>query len=196
MDAPEAINVTTIQLTSYKGLHLPPRDYMSCQPLSEEWEPRIPNLHKYNHELDLLLAHAKSNNKIPPQTPLTYLPFHHQFAEDKESRENNQLKIFKLSKTGMKAMSELAKRTQRTRPLTAFKHSESSLVNLQPVYAKIFSGDESAQETTKIETSWKTRSKTYRFSDAENHSEIMEIGIDKIPEQKVDNKRRKFSYFK
>jgi hypothetical protein len=38
MDAPEAINVTTIHLSPHHGLYLPPRDYISCQPLNEEWE--------------------------------------------------------------------------------------------------------------------------------------------------------------
>lgn len=59
VDNPEPINVTTIQLTTFKGLYLPPDDYMSCQPLTEEWEPRIPNLHKYNAELSILINEAK-----------------------------------------------------------------------------------------------------------------------------------------
>ena len=59
MDTPEAINVKSIKLTKYRGIYLPPRDYMSWQPLTEEWEPRIPNLHKYNEELSKLIVESK-----------------------------------------------------------------------------------------------------------------------------------------
>ena len=59
MDTPEAINVNSIKLTKYRGIYLPPRDYMSCQPLTEEWVPRIPNLYKYNEELSKLIVESK-----------------------------------------------------------------------------------------------------------------------------------------
>lgn len=79
MDSPEAINVTGIKLSYHKGIYLPPKDYMSCQPLTEEWEPRIPNLHKYDEELSYLINESKKNsNKVPSRFPLIYLPFHHQ----------------------------------------------------------------------------------------------------------------------
>lgn len=77
-------------------------------------------------------------------------------------------------------MSELAKRSQnKIRPLSAFKYSESSLVNLQPVYKKMFSEDVPLKvldnDTTKVDTSWKNRSRTYRFEDDEVKSEVAEM---------------------
>ena len=122
----------------------------------------------------------KNGNKLPTRFPLIYLPFHHQFLKEKESSEKNELKIFKITKNGLKAMSELAKKSQsKTRPLSAFKYSESSLVNLQPVYKKMFSEDVPIKtqdnETTKVDTSWKNRSKTYRFDDHDVKSEVAEI---------------------
>lgn len=199
MDANEAINVTTIQLTNYKGLYLPPRDYMSCQPLTEEWELRIPNLHKYNNELSVLMNEAKKNdNKLPVRFPLIYLPFHHQFIKNKESSESNELRIFKMTKNGFKAMSDLAKKSQnRNRPGSAFKHSESSLVNLQPVYKQIFKEDigisNKAADTTKGASSWKNRSKTYRFNDNDAQSEIVDRKITQNQRHSIEVKRRKYS---
>jgi hypothetical protein len=84
MDVADAINTSGIKLLSYKGIYLPPRDYMSCQPLIEEWEPRIPNIHKYNSELDALIEECKRNgNKMPVRFPLFYLQYHHQFSKEK-----------------------------------------------------------------------------------------------------------------
>lgn len=171
MDVSEAINITTLQLTPYKGLYLPPRDYMSCQPLIEEWEPRIPNIHKYNDEIALLVSQAKLNgNKLPIRVPLTYLAFHHQFSKEKESNENNELKLFSLSKVGMRPLSNLAKkRFNECGPMSAFKFSENSLINFKPLSTKIFSNvtkiESKAGDTTKENTSWRNRSNTYRFHD-------------------------------
>jgi hypothetical protein len=156
MDAPEAINVTTTKLSIYHGLYLPPRDYMSCQPLTEEWEQRIPNLHKYNTELSALIAEAKKNgNKMPIGFPLVYLPFHHQFSQVKESSEENQLRIFKMTKVGFKAMSELQKKSQnKTRPLTAMRFSENHLKVFNPAYQRLFTNRSNEKEqSTKVDTS-------------------------------------------
>ena len=128
---------------------------------------------------NLLLSQNKNGNSLPKNFPLIYLPFHHQDIINKESNENNELQIFKMTKIGLKMFSNITKHTSmKQRPQTALKHSSNSLLTLEKINKKLFNDDFTSKvkqdDTTKDNTSWKNRSKTMKFSDQDAKSELID----------------------
>ena len=63
-----------VGLIKYKGIYIPPRHYSACEPLPDEWLENIPNVVRYNREMDLLISNR--------------------FFEQSEEKQKLSLKLF------------------------------------------------------------------------------------------------------
>jgi len=62
-DQEDSIDVHNLPLQYHKGIYLAPKNYTSCQPLPAEWLSHIPNIKKYNKEINSLVKRGVFEDK-------------------------------------------------------------------------------------------------------------------------------------